>query len=157
MALQNLSMIAGELGIVNDYRKKAEALNIRINQMFWNDREGICYNFPEHNTYSQLGNALAILCGAVTGDEAKELCERIFKDPKMTPITLSMQCFKYDAWLKIDKKKYAPIILDDIEENYAVMVDYGSTTVWEGIIDDAMSMCHGWSALPIYYYHILLS
>ena len=40
------------------------------------------------------------------------------------------------------------------------MVELGLGTVWEteqGEADfhNAGSLCHGWSALPIYYYHIL--
>jgi hypothetical protein len=42
------------------------------------------------------------------------------------------------------------------------MVESGSTTVWEteiGASDfhGAGSLCHGWSAMPIYYYHKLLN
>jgi len=40
------------------------------------------------------------------------------------------------------------------------MLDRGATAFWETIkgADDfggAGSLCHGWSALPIYYYEIL--
>ena len=79
----------------------------------------------------------------------------------MTPISLSMVCFKYDAWLKMDKEKYTPIIFEDIDKTYTTMIEFGSTTVWETDLgesdfDNAGSLCHGWSALPIYYYHTLL-
>jgi hypothetical protein len=40
------------------------------------------------------------------------------------------------------------------------MVESGSSCVWEtgkGSVDfsNAGSLCHGWSAIPVYYYHIL--
>jgi hypothetical protein len=40
------------------------------------------------------------------------------------------------------------------------MIDAGSTTVWETIngsvdFDNAGSLCHGWSAVPIYVYNKL--
>lgn len=160
IALQNMAIIADELSIRNDYREQADVLNRHIRETFWNTKEGICYNYPNHTSYSQLGNALAILCGAVTKDEAKALCERILTDRKMTPISLSMKCFKYDAWLKVDKERFTPIILEDIEKTYTPMIKFGSTTVWETELgesdfDNAGSLCHGWSALPIYYYHTL--
>ena len=71
-----------------------------------------------------------------------------------------MACFKYDAWPMTDKERYAPIVLDHIERIYRPMIDFGSTTVWEtegGAADfgNAGSLCHGWSTLPIYYYHTL--
>lgn len=39
--------------------------------------------------------------------------------------------------------------------------DKNSTTAWETIeggeaFENAGSLCHGWSAVPIYYYHKLL-
>ena len=40
------------------------------------------------------------------------------------------------------------------------MLDHGATTVWEddegaAAFDNAGSLCHGWSAIPIYYFHLL--
>ncbi len=162
IALQNMEIIADTLSIANTYHEQATALNNRIYEVFWDKTTGICYNLPEHKAYSQLGNALAILCGAITGDEAKALCERVLTDPNMTPISLSMVCFMYDAWLKTDRDKYIPIILQEIEKTYMPMIEFGSTTVWETELgerdfENAGSLCHGWSALPIYYYHTLLN
>ena len=60
----------------------------------------------------------------------------------------------------MDKEKYGDMILEDIENTYTPMIESGSTTVWETELGEADfqgagSLCHGWSALPIYYYHIL--
>ena len=161
IALQNLAVISAKLGIDNNYQAQAALLNMNIYNTFWDAQKGICYNSCNDTGYSQLGNALAILCGAVTGREAAALCERLLSDKDMTPISLSMQCFKYDAWLKVDQERFAPIILKDIEDIYTPMLEFGSTTVWETELgesdfENAGSLCHGWSALPIYYYHILL-
>ncbi len=160
LALQNMSVIAARLGIENDYEAQSAALNTGIHKAFWDQEKGICYNYLDRTSYSQLGNALAILCGAVTGAEAETLCRHLLHDPQMTPISLSMQCFKYDALLKINKEKYAPDILRDIEKIYVPMLEAGSTTVWETELGEsdfsgAGSLCHGWSAMPIYYYHTL--
>ena len=160
VALQNMAAIAVALEMENGYAKLAETLNMRIHEVFLDKKTGIFYDFPEHNSYSQLGNALAVLCGAAEIEEAQAVCERLEKDADMTPISLSMKCFKYDAWLKVDRERYASVVLTDIEDTYTPMIEYGSTTVWETELgekdfDNAGSLCHGWSALPIYYYHIL--
>lgn len=161
IALQNMAIISDALGIANDYRAQADALNHCIRRTFWDADTAICYNSPSHDVYSQLGNSLAILCGAVDGEDARKVCFRMLSDPKMIPISLSMICFKYDAWLKVDAAEFAPEILRNIERIYVPMIDFGSTTVWETELgekdfDNAGSLCHGWSALPIYYYHHLL-
>ena len=160
IALQNMATIANALDVDNTYKEQASALNSHIYETFWDTTIGICYDLPTRTTYSQLGNALAILCGAVNGEDATRICEHLLSNSNMTPVSLSMVCFKYDAWLMVDKERFTPIILEDIEKTYTPMIEFGSTTVWETELgesdfDNAGSLCHGWSALPIYYYHIL--
>ncbi len=162
IALQNLGAIADELGIANTYAKQAADLNANIYETFYEEKSGICYDTSKHEAKSQLGNSLAILCGAVTGEKARTICERLLTDTEMTPVSLSMICFKYDAWLMVDKEYFGSVILKDIENIYTPMIEFGSTTVWEtedgeSDFENAGSLCHGWSALPIYYYHILLN
>ena len=161
IALQNLSVIADALNIENTYFEQAKKLNAHIYETFYDKASGICYDYPGATAYSQLGNSLAVLCGAIIGDEARAICRRLFTDTQMTPISLSMLCFKYDACLKIDKEYFSSLVLDDIDKLYTPMINFGSTTVWETELgesdfDNAGSLCHGWSALPVYYYQILL-
>ena len=161
IALQNMAVIADKLGMENDYLSLADKINAAIYNTFWDTQKGIVYNYTNHDSYSQLGNSLAILCGAVTGENAENLCQKILYDPHMTPVSLSMRCFMNDALLKTDEAKYGPVILKQIEDLYVPMLEFGSTTVWETEIgesdfENAASLCHGWSAIPIYYYHKLL-
>ena len=71
-----------------------------------------------------------------------------------------MKAFKYDALLKNNREKYKDSVLSEIRKTYKIMVDSGLGTVWETIegetaFDNAGSLCHGWSAIPIYYFDIL--
>ena len=74
----------------------------------------------------------------------------------LIPASCSMICFKYDALLKVGGEKYKDYIIEDIREKYKPMLDEGSTTVWEYGYKKtpAGSRCHGWSALPVYYYEM---
>ena len=79
---------------------------------------------------------------------------------KIIPNTLSMNSFRFDALLRQDAEKYAPIILAELDRDYGYMLSQDATTFWETIVgaadfSGAGSLCHGWSALPIYYYSIL--
>ena len=72
--------------------------------------------------------------------------------------SLSMKCFVYDALIKSGGVGAREYILSEIRRNYEKMAETG--TVWETLdgasaFDSAGSLCHGWSALPIYYYNIL--
>ena len=67
----------------------------------------------------------------------------------------------YDALLLVDREQYKPFILQDIDRKYQKMLDAGATSFWETEIgqsdfEDAGSLCHGWSSMPVYYYSILL-
>ena len=77
---------------------------------------------------------------------------------ELSPSSLSTRCFMYDALIKTDRDKYRDFIIEDIRKTYAPMLETG--TAWETVIgcedfDGAGSLCHGWSCMPIYYYHIL--
>ena len=92
-------------------------------------------------------------------DEASVIADEIVRD-SMTPTSLSMNILKYEALLAVNAEKYKDYILSEIRRTYKIMLDAGSDTVWETILGEADfggagSLCHGWSALPIYYYHIL--
>jgi hypothetical protein len=72
-----------------------------------------------------------------------------------------MRGFKYDALLRIDDKCYSSYVLEDIRKVYLKLLAEDATSFWEtedgaAAFGNAGSLCHGWSALPIYYLHKLL-
>ena len=76
-------------------------------------------------------------------------------------ITLSMTTLVYDALLLTDREKYRDFVLTDIDRRWGRMLDAGATSFWETMLGqegfgNAGSLCHGWSAMPIYYYRTLL-
>lgn len=78
----------------------------------------------------------------------------------LIPAALSMKVFRYDTLLLADEAKYSQYILDDMRRDFKVMLDNGATATWETIdgavaFDDAGSLCHGWTALPVYYFNRL--
>ena len=100
---------------------------------------------------SVLGNSLAILIGLGN----KDLAEKIKEGKGLVPITLSMNTFFYDALLMVDKEN-KEWIKQNIIEKYSFMLNKKATTFWETEkgwkdFDNAGSLCHGWSAMPVYY------
>lgn len=160
LALQRMSEIADALSLKNRYDEIAKILNGSIQKYFYCEEKELFMDRIQNPSYSVLGNSLAILCGACEKEKAVALCERLISDTALTPISLSMRCFLNDALLMTDFSRYREYILSDIRTRYLPMLEYGVGTVWEtekGEIDfsRAGSLCHGWSAIPIYYYHIL--
>ncbi len=127
-----------------------------IQNTFFMADKGVYKISTDTEKYSQLGNAYAILIGL--GDKA--LAEKIVNDKEMITATLSMRAFVYDALLTFGDT-YKNYVLEDIRGRYKKMLDEGATSFWETEIGEADffgagSLCHGWSALPIYYFKTLI-
>ncbi|MBP3437367.1 MAG: family 78 glycoside hydrolase catalytic domain [Clostridia bacterium] len=159
LALSYLGEMCEMLGLERDYSAIAKEINRAIRAKFYDAERGIYRMAVDDDREFELVNALAVLCGAARGEEADRICQML-ADNRFIKTSLSMICFKYDALLKIDKARYAEVILDDINSKYKKMLDEGATAFWEtekGASDfsNAGSLCHGWSAMPVYYYHLL--
>lgn len=111
--------------------------------------------------YSRLGCSFALLAEAVTGEEAQKVADKMINDREIVDCSLSCASFFYDALLKVNDG-YKDYVLEDIRKKYKYMLEKGATTFWETLNGSAEnggvgSLCHGWSALPIYYYHKFFS
>ena len=119
----------------------------------------------EYFTYKEKGSVshkaeytqyLAILSGVEQNVE--QLCKKLTSKNELIPITLASYIFKYEALLK--QGGYEEYLLGDIDEVWGHMLDKNATTFWETLKGEADfggagSLCHGWSAAPVYVYHKL--
>ena len=99
----------------------------------------------------QLGNALAVLIGI--GND--QLLSKVATSSGMVKSSLSMSFFVYECLIK--DEKYHEFVYQDIISRYKKMLDAGATSFWETDggwqeFGGAGSLCHGWSALPIYFF-----
>ncbi|MBR2465958.1 MAG: hypothetical protein IKB38_03395 [Clostridia bacterium] len=128
-----------------------DAIKNAILSEFYHPETGLFHlSDTDPEKYSELGQAFALLIGL--GDERTAAA---LTSEGLIPVTLSAAGFVYDALLKSDPKN-AEFILADIRKKYGYMLDRGATTFWETIegesaFNKAGSLCHGWSALPVYY------
>lgn len=117
-------------------------------------------------SYSVLANAWAVLCGATCDVPSDTIMKAVLLNgdidiyADLIPTTLSMNTFRYEALLKQDTCLYRDQILEEIDKLYLNMLQKGATSFWETEKGDrdfkcAASLCHGWSAMPIYYYELL--
>ena len=158
-ALQNFEKICNAINQPFTYSEELSKLKTLTKAAFFNEKDGL-YSFNIGKCdYAELPNALAIITGTATREEALKIAENIAK-ASLLPCTLSFKSFEYDALLMADEKKYKDFIMNDIRKNYKYMLDNGATSAWETILGasdfgNAGSLCHGWSSIPIYYYHKL--
>ena len=137
----------------------SETIRREAHERFFNNEKGVYFIRSKDEETTELVNALAVLSGIADNDTAANICEMLACG-SLVSCSLSMKVFKYDVLLKIGGEKYREAVLDEIRKTYKIMLDAGSTTVWEEIhgaeaFGKAGSLCHGWSAVPIHYYRLL--
>ena len=151
-----------------DYRFAKTSLNESIAREFYDEAVGlfvICRG-QDRDQYSVLANALGCLCGAAEHLNRDTMMKIILQNGwdgegmDVIPATLSMHTFRYEALLKENRDVYKDKILDEIDHVYFRMLRMGATSFWETELGSrdfsyAGSLCHGWSAMPIYYYKTL--
>ncbi len=132
-----------------------ESIKKAITREFFDKNDGsFVLRTDDRSFKSQLGNSFALLIGL--GDE--RTVKAIKEDKNLIKTSLSMLIYKYDALLAADPNN-KDFIINEIRELYGYMLSEGATSFWETIkgeadFGNAGSLCHGWSALPAYYYHL---
>lgn len=159
VALKAYDNICKKLGRVNVYEGEDERLSQLAHNKFFNPETGLYFINDINEKSTELANSFAVVSGIAKGKSAEEICLKL-SSGVLLPCSLSMKTFKYDALLLTDEKRYSQCVLDEIRNTYKIMLGGGTGTVWETAVgaedfEDAGSLCHGWSAIPIYYYHKL--
>ena len=147
------------------YLALADRVRKGCRKEFFNSDRGLFKTYSERKElddhFSELTNSLFVLTGVAQGETARKICDMLVeKDNGMVAISASHSIFKYDALMCTDKEKYAPYILQEVEDRYSKMLYAGATSFWETDngaedFDHAGSLCHGWSSVPIYVFNRL--
>jgi hypothetical protein len=153
MALKNFKVICGYLNRDFLHDELIETIRLNTRREFYDREEKVFSLTRGGKEFTVLGNALAVLTDVA--EDKNAICEKI-SSGKMVDCSLSMKCFKYDALLLTNKRKWKQRVLDEIRSEYKAMLDVGATSVWETVdgakaFSNAGSLCHGWSAIPVYY------
>ncbi|MEG6612637.1 family 78 glycoside hydrolase catalytic domain [Pseudoclostridium thermosuccinogenes] len=158
-----LAEATGQQQLSRYWSECADKLRKAIREYFYDFRSGLYYTYiKDEKGYhlSELTQALAVCSGCAQGVEADSLRKVLASENNgLVRITLSYRAFKYDALL-MDIERYRQWVVDDIAEIWGSMLFRGATSFWEtekgaADFDNAGSLCHGWSAIPVYYYHKL--
>ncbi len=158
IALKSYKEICQICDLKFEYVDLLNSLSTLTKEAFFDKEKMVFIDTKEQRNELELTNALGILSGIAP--EYSEIVANKLKNGELTSCSLSMKCFVYDALIKVNKLENKDFILNDIRKAYKPMLDFGSTTVWEtkdghNDFDGAGSLCHGWSAIPVYYYSIL--
>jgi len=164
LALQagvKLAQWAGDHEASARYAGCADELTAAFHPVFWDDTNGAYKtyagkNYPGH--FAELTQALALCSGVVPEGCAGLVRARLAeKNNSLVRTTLSYALYKYEALLQ-ESERYASTVFEDIAADWGHMLYNGATSFWETIkgaddFDKAGSLCHGWSAIPVYFFH----
>ncbi len=136
------------------YRKYAEQLKKMIRRKYFDSERKLFADRPEKDLFSQHSNALAILTGIVTGNEANTIARKILADSSLAPASIYFKYYLHEALVKAGLGNDYLKWLDQWREN----IKMGLTT-WAEIsdINNARSDCHAWGSSPnIEFYRTVL-
>ncbi|WP_214626461.1 family 78 glycoside hydrolase catalytic domain [Paenibacillus agaridevorans] len=143
------------------YLHIAKQVKKAFHERFW-DAERLAYRTylggDSEDHYAELTQALALCAGACPEGTAERLRAKLAApDNGFIPVTLSYSYFKYKALLD-EPDQYGTVVFGSIAEDWGGMLYRGATSFWEtkgGAADFGLagSLCHGWSAIPIYFYY----
>lgn len=151
----------GEVQMEEDWLTYVHLLRTMVRNAFYDKESGLYYTYGNREKVwhlAELTQALAVYSKCSCEEEAAHLRKVLAdKNNGLVPTTLSYMAFKYDALL-MDADKYGVWVFDDIADIWGNMLFKGATSFWETQagacdFDNAGSLCHGWSAIPVYYYH----
>ncbi|MHB9071229.1 MAG: family 78 glycoside hydrolase catalytic domain [Sedimentisphaerales bacterium] len=168
LAFESASVLAkycGNSRDVKEFQLHAEALKSKIHDMFFDNISGFYSTYfgddKRNNHYAQLTQSLAVLAGICPDGIADSIrTELVRKDSNLIQTTLSQSLYKFEAMLS-DKNKFGKYVFEKIENDWGHMLFERATSFWETLkggwdFDLAGSLCHGWSAIPVYFYHAYL-
>ena len=163
-ALSQLLLALGDEQGAQCWQQRRDDLNRALHAAFY-DAERATYTTyirqksGERYHRTQLTGSLAVLCGACPEQALPAVLAALATDTTLLPVTLSHSIFRYQALLR-ERARYADFVLEEIGRIWGEMLSSGATTFWETAIGapdfgGAGSLCHGWSAIPVYIYHLL--
>lgn len=155
--LADLMNMLGEDG--SSYEAAANALRKATHERFWDETKGLYYAFANSRDRwhgAQLTQALAVYSGVCPEAYIDRVLPYLVDDT-LVPVTLAYSIFQFDALMK-RPEKYSRWVFDHVADVWGSMLSQNATTFWETIIgaddfSDAGSLCHGWSAVPLYLYY----
>ncbi len=136
----------------------SEIVRDAFHTTFYNEKTGAYQSYIGDGVkpcFSQLTQSFALLANCVPENLKKDIRAKSVSG-ELVATSLSYLIFQYDALLQ-EPETYGDFVLNDIERQWGYMLYHGATSFWETILgeadfDRAGSLCHGWSAVPIYIF-----
>ena len=163
-SLEADATLAAELGdcaTAEIWRAAAAELRCRVRARFWNAARDCFDTFADAAdgaAVHELTQALALLTDAVPPSARAALAEKLSEPSGWIETTLSQSLHKYEALVR-EGPRFRAKAIRHMNATWGRMLAAGATSFWEmkegwRAFDAAGSLCHGWSAIPVYIYSL---
>nr|WP_253957879.1 alpha-L-rhamnosidase C-terminal domain-containing protein [Metabacillus halosaccharovorans] len=145
-SLRKASYLLGKTGwneVALEMEGRADNICQAVRELSWSKERQLFRDLPDTEIYSQHTQIMAVLAGAVDGEEAKLLMERTLQEP-MHRVTLPFSYLLIQAL----KKTGLHSRIFDLWDRWRVFLSQGLTTLPETEVNPR-SDCHAWSAIPL--------
>ncbi|MBV9302759.1 MAG: family 78 glycoside hydrolase catalytic domain [Acidobacteriaceae bacterium] len=136
----------GSKALADEYKAQAKKLEHTILDTDWDSARGLFADQPEHRTYSQQVNTLAVLAGIVRRERGTQIVQKVLTDRSLAQCSIYFRAYMGAALRKIGLGDSYVDMLSPWQE----MLAQGLTTWSEWSGPDARSDCHAWGASPNY-------
>ena len=148
----NLERALGSETLADRYEKTAESVRKNFYDRYWDVERGLFADDSRHKTFSQHVNSMAVLAGAVSGEQAREVMRKVIDGEDMIIATIY---FRYYVNQAMACAGLGDMLLDCLGP-WRDQMSVGLTT-WAEMPEPTRSDCHAWSASPnIEFFRILL-
>ncbi len=139
-------------------RMQAEQAALAL-ESFWSEERqsyGAAIENGKPVIFSSLMQSLVLLTGTAREERARALRQKLRNQDDLIPVTLNDALLRYQALLKDEKN--TSFVFDEVAKVWGDMLYVGATSFWETAdgekaFHQAGSLCHGWSAVPVWLYH----
>lgn len=141
-----LEQWAGEAELAQRYERHRSRLAVRLVSCFWNEARGLFADDPEHTSFSEHTQALAVLSDTLDPKQQQRMAARLRTDRHLTRTTIYFTHYLFEAY-------YVLGMADAFFERLGVWLalpDEGFKTIPEQS-ERVGSDCHGWGAHPLYH------
>lgn len=162
IALEIYADFAKRLGYdAQEKRNKATELKKNTRKMFYSEDKKryntYVTNGISEEHYAEYTQVMALYSGISTGKEAERLAALLTNENSgLQKLSLSNYLYKYETLLSMGDI-YRSFVKKEIQEVWGKMLLNGATSFYE--VEEgadafffAGSLCHGWSAIPVYIY-----
>jgi len=147
----------GDCESAQRWRTVAATVRETVRSRFWNAAAGqVETRLGTPGKGAELVQSLALLADAVPSEARMRVVRQLMNRSDWTEITLSQTLYKYEALMAAGGEAAASV-MPAMDAEWGHMLDAGATSFWEmregwKAFGNAGSLCHGWSAVPVYIY-----